>query len=563
VTGNASRIARSLMLAALALLVPASAVATTSPAPARTADTAGSGLGTLPIGCVGAAASFTGQAYCLDGSHAAALATPKGSLAGDDVAFGQLQLNGWQVPTRCNGDGRSGKREQLVYVHVQGEPDLSATAIPFLQQRLIPGANGVFEHTSDGKRAVRWVTRKVAGGCVPTVLKVTVPRSANVSGFPFSNIGNAVLHAVGGVHANRSYLVMVDHADYDAAAGGPDCGLGQVRQDASPAASNQNNTGGAFAMVWANCWTGLVAAHELTHTMGAVQQLAPHHTTYGHCWDGRDAMCYDDGSSQPQKLVCKKADDFRRLDCDGDDYFALYPKAGSYLATHWNSASSAFLIDSKATALATRPGKPTGVTVTAVDAQHVRVTWTPGVTRRGAPTSWTVLVGATDGGTAFDEAASYPVTDSVRQVKVSGKARSAVITVQSNVLQGFAVFAGNASGDGVTSAIVIGGAGDPPTPITATFTPDLYGVPGAGSGRLTWTGGTSAAEVTTCTAVLLNGARIDNLEPPVTVPGSTDPQGLCYSDTSGVHIDTLAPTDVLQVYARNSFGEAIVTVAHP
>jgi hypothetical protein len=517
----------------------------------------------VPIGCVGAAASFTGQAYCLDGSHADVLAAPQGSLKTDDVAFGVLQLNGWQVPTRCNGDGTSGKREQLVYVHVQGEPDRSATAIPFLQTRLIPGTNGVFEHTSGGKRAVRWVTKKVAGGCVPTVLKVTVPNSANVSGFPFSTIGNAVLNAVGGVRSDRSYLVMVDHADFDAAANGPDCGLGQIRQDDSPGAGNQNNVGGAFAMVWANCWSGLIAAHELTHTMGAVQPGAPHHTQLGHCWDGRDAMCYADGSPQVQKLVCTKADDFRKLDCDGDDYFALYPKAGSYLAKHWNSANSLFLIDSKATALPTRPGAPTGVTITTVDTHHVRVSWTAGVTQHGALTSWTVLVGATDGGTAYDDVTSYPVTDSLRQVKVSGKVRSALIAVKPNVLQGFAVFASNASGDGVTSDIVAGGAGDPPTPITATFIPDVYGVPGSGSGELTWTGGTSVATITTCTAVLINGARIDNLEPPVTLPGSTDPNGLCYSDYSGLHIDQLAPTDVLQVYARSNFGEAIVTVAHP
>jgi hypothetical protein len=351
---------------------------------------------------------------------------------------------------------------------------------------------------------------------------------------------------------------MVDHAD---AYG--DCGLGQVRQDGSVGAGNQNNFGGAFAMVWANCWSGLIAAHELTHTMGAVQPGAPHHTQAGHCWDGRDAMCYADGSPQAQKLVCKKADDFRKLDCDGDDYFALYPKAGSYLSKHWNSANSLFLIDSKATVLPSRPGKPTGVTITTVDADHVRVSWTAGLTKHGALRSWTVLVGATDGGTAFDDAASYPVTDSVRQVKVSGKVRSALVQVKPNVSQGFAVFASNASGDGVTSDIVTGGAGEPPTPITGTFVPDLYGIPGTGSGELTWTGGTSPGGVTTCTAVLLNGARIDNLTPPVTVPGSTDPNGLCYSDYSGVYISQLAPTDLLQVYARNSFGDTIVTVAHP
>ena len=547
----------SLVLASLALLLPASAVASTGPATSSATPpvSAPTTMGGLAIGCVGAAASFTGQAYCLDGSHADALATPKGSFGIDDITFGLLQMNGWQVPTRCNGDGTSGKREQLVYVHVQGAPDIAAGSIPFLQQQLIPGANGVFEHTSDGKRAIRWVTTKVAGGCVPTVLKVTVPKSANVSGFPFYNIGAAVLRAVGGVNTNRSYLVMVDNPD---AYG--DCGLGQVRQDGGAGPGNQNNSGGAFAMVWQNCWSGLIAAHELTHTMGAVQPGAPHHTQNGHCWDGRDAMCYADGSPQVQKLICKKADDFRKLDCDGNDYFALYPKPGSYLASHWNSANSEFLIDSKATALPTRPGKPTGVTITTVDATHVRVSWTAGVTKRGALTSWTVLVGATDGGTTYDDAASYPVTDSLRQVKVGGKVRSALIKVKPYQTQGFAVFANNASGAGVTSDIVSGGAGAAPSPIVATLVPEDDVTTFAPT--LSWTGGTSPTGVTTCVAILLNGARIDGYTG--TVAQTTDPNGFCGSDTSPYDFyQPLAPTDVLQVYARNAFGDTITTVAHP
>ncbi|MDX6212252.1 MAG: hypothetical protein QOF82_1339 [Frankiales bacterium] len=537
-----------LMLGAVAMLAPASAVASSgvTAAPSSTA------LGDVPIGCVGAAASFTGQAYCLDGNHADAFGIPKNAQTDQTIAFGELQLNGWQVPTRCNGNGTSGKREQLVYVHVQGAPDISATAIPFLQQRLVPGANGVFEHTTGGKRAVRWVTRKTTAGCIPTVLKVTVPRSANVSGFPFYNIGNAVLNAVGGPKANRSYLVMVDQTDayYD-------CGLGQVRQDARPGATNRNDTGGAFAMVWANCWTGLIAAHELTHTMGAVQPGAPHHTNLGHCWDGRDAMCYADGSPQQQKLVCKKPDDFRKLDCNGDDYFALYPKPGSYLAKHWDSASSQFLINSKPTVLPTQPGKPTDVSVTMVDATHVRVAWKAGVTKHGALTSWTVLVGASAGGTQSEDGVSYPITDSVRQVKVSGKVRSALITVKPNVTQGFAVHANNASGDGLTSAIATGGAGSAPSAVTATFTPDADTPQ---SGQLSWTGGASAGGVTTCTAVLVNGARVGYAGP---VDSTTDPAGYCASDFSPYPVPSLASTDVLQVLSRNAFGRTVVTVAHP
>jgi hypothetical protein len=547
------------MLAGVALLAPASTVVTSGNVVAAAAP-AVTELGGVPIGCVGAAASFTGQAYCLDGNHTADLATVHGAtqtspdfLTDQIQGFGVLELNGWQVPTRCDGNGTAGKREQLVYVHVKGEPDIYTKMQAFIQQRLIPGANGVFEHTTAGKRAIRWVTQKTATGCAPTILKVTVPKSANVSGFPFQNIGQAVLSAVGGARANRSYLVLVDHADayYD-------CGLGQVRQDGRPGAVNLNNSGGAFAMVWANCWTGLIAAHELTHTMGAVQPGSPHHTDNGHCWDGRDAMCYADGSPQKQQLICKKPDDYRKLDCNGDDYFALYPKPGSYLAKHWNSATSPFLIDSLAVALPTQPGKPTGLAVTSVDASHVRLTWQAGVTKHGALTHWTVLVGASDGGTEYSDVGKFPVTASVSRITLNGKARSALVAVKPYQIQGFAVMASNASGDGITSAIVQGGAGAAPSAIVATYIPadpDNYT-----QATVSWTGGTSPVGVTTCTAVLVNGARVDGATG--TVEQTTDPNGVCYSDDpTGTYLPTpLLPTDVLQIYSRNAFGVTEITV---
>jgi hypothetical protein len=298
--------------------------------------------------------------------------------------------------------------------------------------------------------------------------------------------------------------------------------------------------------------------------MGAVQPTAPHKTDLGHCWDGRDDMCYADGSPEQQRLICKKADDFRKLDCNGDDYFALYPKPGSYLASHWNSASSQFLIDSKTKVLPTRPGKPTGVTVTMVDATHVRVSWKAGATKHGGTTSWTVLVGAVSRGITYDaedRRQTYPVFGSTSTVVVKGKARSALVTVAPNQVQGFAVYASNASGDGVMSAIAQGGAGAPPSPIVAMVAPDpVY----AQSLSVSWTGGTSAPGVATCTAVLINGVRATVFTPPLSLAVSTDPN-TCYPDGSPFLLDSghvLAPTDLLQVYARNAFGQTVTTVAH-
>ena len=43
------------------------------------------------------------------------------------------------------------------------------------------------------------------------------------------------------------------------------------------------------------CWIAGVAAHELGHTLGAVNNNAPNASGYGHCTDEWDVMCYQDG----------------------------------------------------------------------------------------------------------------------------------------------------------------------------------------------------------------------------------------------------------------------------
>jgi hypothetical protein len=516
-------------------------------------------MGPLGIGCVDAAASFTRRAYCLDGSHPAALTGLADTAASTDFVRQQgiEQLDGWQVPTRCDGNGTSGRRIQLVYVHVTGGPSSFKASVPFILQRLVPGANGVFEHSSSGKRAVRWVTKKQAGGCVPTVITATVPKSANVTGLPFDNIGRALQKGNAQLHrTDRAYLVLVDTPDHPFGYPFSDCGLGDVAYDARPGAVNRSNSGPSYAMVWANCWTGLIAAHEITHTMGAVQPVSPHHTDEGHCWDGKDAMCYADGSKQKQKLVCHKPDAFRLLDCNGDDYFSVSPKGGSYLAKHWNSADSAFLIRSKAKVLPTQPAKPASMTVDIVDATHLRVSWTPGPASRGAVTSWTVAVSPPDGG-AYRPPTGVFISAVPHLTVVGAKVRSLLIKVTHNYTQSIGVYATNASGDGPQYGPVEAGAGAPPSPIVATYQGDSV------SGYLQWTGGESDQDLRTCTAVLVNGKRIDPPEPGDTLANTTDPNGRCFSDSPFTPLNGLAQTDVLEVYARNVFGVTRVTVDHP
>lgn len=87
--------------------------------------------------------------------------------------------------------------------------------------------------------------------------------------------------------------------------------------------------------------------HEVFHTLGAVQNGAPHATGYLHCTDGHDVMCYEDSSqassAQQERCPSLGAVFAGALDCDRDDYFNPSPPPGSYLASRWNTYSSPFL----------------------------------------------------------------------------------------------------------------------------------------------------------------------------------------------------------------------------
>jgi hypothetical protein len=166
------------------------------------------------------------------------------------------------------------------------------------------------------------------------------------------SFGNTVseLAALGYASPSRKYLVWMD-------APGPYCGIGETYLDDRDVLDNYNNgrssVPGMFARVDAPCWgssTTPVEAHELVHTLGAVQSSAPHSTgrfpapAGGHCTDESDVMCYDDDGKGAAAVtsVCPSSEE-RRLDCGDDDYFHTSPAPGSYLDTHWNTANSRFL----------------------------------------------------------------------------------------------------------------------------------------------------------------------------------------------------------------------------
>lgn len=123
-------------------------------------------------------------------------------------------------------------------------------------------------------------------------------------------------------------------------------GQSTVTGDDSPGPTNAINSSDQYSVDYgytdANGGAGIFA-HENGHAMGAVQLSAPDTTGGWHCTDGLDVMCYNDGGPEGSNYTthdCGHAPNGADLfDCSRNDYFNPVPAPGSYLATHWNTAS--------------------------------------------------------------------------------------------------------------------------------------------------------------------------------------------------------------------------------
>jgi hypothetical protein len=185
-----------------------------------------------------------------------------------------------------------------------------------------------------------------------TSVRLPQPRSAYID--DFDSVEHDVRAALPDLPANWDLMILADSLTYQTGWRGE----GEVYDtDDSPDASNANNRGGLTSILWApsrapsdssdsGVWWPDGFLHELTHNMGGVQSTAPHHTSYGHCYDEHDVMCYDDGSGIQMVNVCPNVSGAiaEVYDCGNDDYFSPLPGAGSYLATHWNVYNSAFMV---------------------------------------------------------------------------------------------------------------------------------------------------------------------------------------------------------------------------
>jgi hypothetical protein len=214
-----------------------------------------------------------------------------------------------------------------------------------------------------GRRALRFDMGTDCGPQYLDIQSVALPhdRSYYIAGDDETNFFNlaADVHAVVG-NDTRDVFVLGDGLTTPGApTASPDqgvWGIAQVSPDDRMGNSNESNSGGLTGMMLTPPgtnpdpvdWQPTVMLHEITHNLGGVQQSAPHSTPFSHCWDGRDVMCYADGSTGSQPYTTSVCDFVggaipQTYDCDHDDYFSPDPAPGSYLATHWNVYTSAFM----------------------------------------------------------------------------------------------------------------------------------------------------------------------------------------------------------------------------
>ena len=265
-----------------------------------------------------------------------------------DAAPGEAAFVMGSHDVACEGDGRSGKRVQVLYLHEFGNPSRYADYVRSIRT-WAAGVDAIVDASAGetgGSRHVRFVTTPQ---CRVDVAEVQVPKGA-LSSF---SANMAALTKLGYNRTDRKYLIFADRNVY--------CGIGTFVADRRPGSGNRNNGGPSYGRVDAGCWGSLVAAQQLARTLGAFLVGSPNAGANGRCTDGNDILCRRDSADPAVRDVCPDKSHAQRLDCNHDDYFSTDPKPGSYLAKNWNIAQSEFLLrgdggdDDAAAAPATTP----------------------------------------------------------------------------------------------------------------------------------------------------------------------------------------------------------------
>jgi len=229
----------------------------------------------------------------------------------------------------CDGDGVSGNRVQVLYVHPPETNRYSEYLTSF--QQWAKDMDDIYNASAaetGGTRHVRFVHDS---SCVATVLNVQVSSASMAQADPF-DMWNEVA-ALGYNRTDRIYVIFAETSAYS-------LGIANFWWDDSLSPGNRNNRGPSYTSSPVNLWGGSNPAHESMHTLGAVNASAPHSNGGGHCYDEYDRMCYGNN----MQYLCTDPAHEQRFDCNHDDYFNTNPAEGSYLANYWNAANNSFLI---------------------------------------------------------------------------------------------------------------------------------------------------------------------------------------------------------------------------
>lgn len=295
-----------------------------------------------------------------------------------DAAPGQATFIMGRHDVACEGDGRSGKRIQVLYLHEFGTPSRYTQYVGSIRA-WSAGADKIIDASAGETRGSRHVRFVTTPQCRVDVAEVQVPEGSLSS--LAANI--VALQKLGYNRTDRKYLVFADAHRY--------CGIGTYIADRRSGPGNRNNGGPSYGRVDSGCWSSAVATHQLVHTLGAVLPGSPNSNGAGQCTDEYDLLCAPSeagtaAAAKPVRRVCPDKHE-QRLDCNHDDYFHTDPKPGSYLAKNWNAAQSEFLLrgdggDELPAGVPGRPANPDPAKVQAVieardaTSTSVRLTWT-------------------------------------------------------------------------------------------------------------------------------------------------------------------------------------------
>ncbi|MFJ8044178.1 RICIN domain-containing protein [Kitasatospora sp. NPDC096147] len=264
----------------------------------------------------------------LESGRALTPAAEAGAVAGGTPAAAAAAEGGKVV---CDGDGSTGNRVQVLYVHGPGKDRFGQYLASF--KKWAADTDVIYNASAQetgGTRHVRYVTEP---DCSASVLNVELSDAAMAE----FGASNKALAAQGFNRKDRKYMIFADANVY--------CGIGTFNGDERPGQDNLSNFGPSYGRTDNGCWGGSTAAHELGHNLGAVNNSAPHTSKGAHCVDEWDIMCYSDSPYYPKmQTVCPNRASDDRLDCNHDDYYNTAPQPGSYLATHWNVADNRFLL---------------------------------------------------------------------------------------------------------------------------------------------------------------------------------------------------------------------------